>query len=260
MEKINEYYRLLKKLVKNDLKSRYSGSVLGIVWAFIQPLFTILVFWYVFQIGFRNPPVENIQYILWFIAGYIPWIFFNDGVMSSSNVLYEYSFLVKKMKFKVWQLPMIKVLSSLYIHSFFIIFIIGTYFLYGHTARWSWLCMLYYSLYICVLLIGVSYFVSSLSVFIKDAAQMVNIILQVLFWMTPIFWSSSSMGDKVLKVLKLNPMYYAVNGYREALIDGVGFWSQSLKATVYYWGVAFVSVIIGMAVFKRLKVHFADLL
>ena len=71
---------LIRKLVKNDLKARYSGSVFGVVWAFVQPLVTILVFWYVFQIGFKNPPVDDVEFILWLVAGYIPWTYFNDGL------------------------------------------------------------------------------------------------------------------------------------------------------------------------------------
>lgn len=84
-----EQINLITKLVKNDLKSRYSGSAFGMVWAYVQPLVTVLVFWYVFQVGFKNPPVDNIEYILWFIAGYIPWIYFNDSVLASTNVFYE---------------------------------------------------------------------------------------------------------------------------------------------------------------------------
>ena len=65
---VRENVKLITKLVKNDLKSRYSGSAFGTVWAYLQPMVTILVFWYVFQIGFKNPPVDNVEYILWFIA------------------------------------------------------------------------------------------------------------------------------------------------------------------------------------------------
>ena len=105
--------RLVLSLVKNDLKSRYSGSALGLVWAFVQPLITVLVFWFVFT-GFRNAPVDNVPFIIWFVAAYIPWTFFNDGLLSTTNVFYEYSYLVKKMKFKIWLLPIIKLLSSFF--------------------------------------------------------------------------------------------------------------------------------------------------
>ena len=106
-----EDFRIFFQLVDNDLKSRYSGSAFGIVWAYIQPLVTILVFWYVYQVGFRNAPVGDVEFILWFIAAFIPWTFFSDGTVTAANVMYEYSYLVKKMRFKVWQLPFIKVFS-----------------------------------------------------------------------------------------------------------------------------------------------------
>lgn len=260
LEESKKFCLLLKKLVKNDLKSRYSGSVFGIVWAFIQPLVTILVFWYVFQIGFRNPPVDNIEFILWFIAADIPWIYFNDAVLSSTNVLYEYSYLVKKMKFKVWMLPVIKVFSSLYIHVFFMIFIVGMYLLYGYSFQISWLSMVYYSFAMTVLITGIAFIVSSLAVFLKDASQIVGIILQIGFWLTPVFWADSSMNASVLRILKLNPLYYIISGYRDAFIYGVHFWQESVRLTLYFWIAAGFVLLAGIKVYKKLEVHFADLL
>ncbi len=257
---IKEDIKLIKKLVSNDLKSRYSGSAFGTIWAYVQPMVTILVFWYVFQLGFRNPPVDNVEYILWFIAGYIPWTFFNDGLLSSSNVFYEYSYLVKKMKFKVWQLPIIKVLSSLCIHTFFLFFIVGVYFLYGYSFRLAWISIIYYSFCIMILLMGMAYLVAALSVFLKDNTQIVNIFLQIGFWLTPIFWSENSMNDRVLTVLQRNPLYYVITGYRDALINGVGFWYKPVGDTVYFWVVALVIMLIGVSVYKKLRDHFADLL
>lgn len=252
--------QLLFTLVKNDLKSRYSGSALGIFWAYVQPLVTVLVFWYVFQVGFRNPPVNNVQFILWFVAGYIPWTYFNDGVLSSANVFYEYSYLVKKIKFKVWQLPLIKVLSSFCIHIFLLLFVFMLYLVYGYKPTLAWLSVPYYSLCIMALLIGNAYLVGSLSVFFKDASQLVNILLQIGFWLTPVFWSPQSMSGKVLSILKFNPLYYVIEGNRKALIEGSGFWTRSLPATAYFWGFVLVMLLIGSKVYKKLRVHFSDLL
>ncbi len=260
LQTIREDIKLITKLVGNDLKSRYSGSAFGAVWAYVQPLVTILVFWYVFQIGFKNPPVENIEYILWFIAGFIPWTFFNDGIMSSTNVFYEYSYLVKKMKFKVWQLPIIKILSSLCIHSFFLLFIVGMYFLYGYDFRLAWISILYYSFCIMMLLMGLAFLVSALSVFLKDNTQIVNIILQVGFWLTPIFWTESVMSEHVLSVLRKNPLFYIVMGYRDALINNIGFWQRPISETIYYWSVTACIIALGLLVYLRLRDHFADLL
>ncbi len=250
---------LLVNLVKNDLKSRNSGALFGTMWVFAQPLVTILVFWYVFQVGFRNSPVNNVQFIVWFVAGYIPWIFFNDAVLSSSNCLYEYSFLVKKIKFRTSLLPIVKVISSTCIHLFFMLFTIFIYIIYGYSIEWAWLNIIYYSFCLFVLSIGVSWIVSSVSVFLKDFSQLVNILLQIGFWLAPIFWNPGTMSESVMRVLKLNPIYYIIVGYRSCLIDGIPFWDRG-PITYYYWAVTMSIFIIGATVFRRLRAHFADIL
>ncbi len=261
-EKMNELKALLKlvyKLVQNDLKARYSGSMLGIGWAYIQPMVTILVFWYVFQIGFRNPPIDNFEYILWFIAGYIPWTYFSDAINSSSNVLYEYSYLVKKMKFKTWLLPMVKVLSAFCIHFYFIIFIFGMYLLYGYEFKMAWLSTFYYSAAMTILIIGLAYLCATLSVFFRDFAQLVGIILQLGFWMTPIFWAPESMGEGVLRVLRRNPLYYIITGYRDCMMYGISFFEHT-ELALWSLGVSIGMLILGIFVYRKLRVHFADLL
>lgn len=246
-------------LAFNDIKSRYAGSLLGVLWAFIQPVITIFVFWFVFQRGFRNPPVENVSFILWFIPAYIPWIFFNDAVTSSSNSLTEYSYLVKKVKFNVSVLPLIRVLSASIIHLFFIGFIWLIFVLNSSYPTFYWLQCLYYSFALFCLLVGLSWIVSSLSVFLKDFSQFVNVALQIGFWMTPIFWVTNNMTPGVLMALKLNPLYYIMEGYRDCFIAGTGFWEKG-TLTIYYWIVVGMIFIIGSLLFKKLRPHFADML
>lgn len=251
--------RVIIQLVQNDLKSRYAGSAFGIIWAYIQPLVNMLVMWFVFQVGFRNPPVNDIEFILWYLSANIPWLFFNDGIVSSANCLYEYGYLVKKMRFRTSLLPIIKVLSALFIHIFFIFFACFMFEIYGYAPRLMWLQVLYYSFADLCLMIGLSWLVASVSVFFKDFAQMVSISMSILFWLTPIFWDSSSMSAGILKFFRLNPLYYIVNGYRQSLIYGVGFW-QEPSQTLYFWCVTVVFFILGALVFRRLRPHFADLI
>ncbi len=257
---MKEKTKLFKDLVVNDLKARYSGSALGIIWAFVQPMVTVLVFWYVFQIGFRNPPIGNVPFILWFVAGFIPWTFFNDAVMSSASVFYEYSFLVKKMKFRVSLLPIIKVVASFVIHFCFIIFVLVMYLLYGFRPNAAWLSVFYYSFCLFVLALGIAYFVSSVSVFVKDATQLVGIVLQLLFWMTPVFWSADNLKPEILRIIKLNPLYYIIDGYRCALIYNQPVFDRWKFMNLYFWGVTIIILVIGFRSFRSLKIHFADLL
>ncbi len=251
--------KLIFNLAKNDLKSRYAGSFLGIVWALIQPLVTILVFWYVFQVGFRSAPVNDVVFILWFAAAYIPWVYFNDGLISSTNCLYEYNYLIKKIKFPTGILPVVKVLASCMIHCFFIVFIFFMFLVYGYEFQIIWLQAIYYSFALTCLLVGLAWILSSLSVFLKDFSQMVAVTLQVGFWLTPIFWSPEGMSKTILFTIKLNPLYYITQGYRDTFIYGTAFWEHPVL-TAYFWSVTVVVFIVGAVLYKKLRTHFADIL
>ena len=86
-----EQFKLIMRLAKNDFKARYSATLLGIIWAFVQPLMTVLVFWFVFQMGFKSAPVKNMPYMLWFIVAYVPWIYFSDVLNFGVNSLNDYN-------------------------------------------------------------------------------------------------------------------------------------------------------------------------
>ncbi len=250
---------LLRTLIKNDLKARYAGSFLGMIWALIQPLLTILVFWLVFELGFRSAPVNNVNFILWFIPAYIPWIYFQDSVVNSTGCLREYSYLVKKMKFKIEILPVVKVFSGLIIHSFFFVFMLLIFALYRFRLPIMTFQLLYYAMALTFLLMGLSWLTSAVAVFMKDFMQIINIILQLGFFMIPVFWNDADMQPVVLSVLKLNPVYYIVQGYRDSILNGSAFWDRPLL-TVYYWIVTFFIFALGTRLFYKSRKHFADLI
>ena len=114
--------KMLWKLSKNDFKTKYAGSYLGIFWAFVQPIITIAIYVFVFQVGFKAAPTDDgYPFVLYLIAGIIPWFFFAEALMNATNCLIEYSYLVKKVVFNISILPIIKIISSLFVHLFFIV-------------------------------------------------------------------------------------------------------------------------------------------
>ncbi len=250
---------LLFSLTKNDFRQRYLGSYLGILWAFIQPTITILIFWFVFQVGFKSQPVDNFPFILWLVAGMIPWFFFADGLSNASNSVLEGSYLVKKVVFRVSLLPIIKIVSALVVHLFFIGFMMAMFMLYGYTPSLFWLQVFYYMFATVVLLLGISWITSSIVVFFKDMGQIVAMFLQFGFWLTPIFWSINMVPQKYQFLIKLNPIFYIIEGYRNSLIYDKWFW-EDWKMTLYFWIVTGVVFIIGGLTFKKLRPHFADVL
>ena len=119
--------------------------------------------------------------------------------------------------------------------------------------------LVYYSFCLFIFVLALSYTTCSIVVFFKDLAQIINIVLQIGMWATPILWDINSVHEKWVILLKLNPLVYIVNGYRSAICEREWFF-QDFFSTMYFWIVTVVLFGIGGAVFKRLKVHFADVL
>lgn len=251
--------KIIWQLAKNDCKARFAASGLGVVWAFLQPLLNILVLWFVFQIGFRSMPVENVPFIVWYIPAFLSWNFFSEAVSQSANSLLEYSYLLKKVNFNVTIIPLIKVVSAAIIHMAFIAFIIIINLLYGCRPTLYFLQILYY--FFCALCLSASlgWLLSALTVFLKDIANCVAVVLQIGFWITPLFWDPSGMNQLVQNLLKINPMYYVCMGYRESVIGNALFWQHPVQ-TIYFWTVTAVLFICGSKIFFKLKPHFVDML
>ncbi len=258
--------KLILELAKNDFRTKFAGSLLGTVWAFIQPVVTVFVYWFVFEkalnVGTQSTKAGiTVPFVLWLIGGLVPWFFFSDALSAGTNVLLEYSYLVKKLVFNISVLPVVKILSCLFVHAFFMVFTIGMYLFYGHYPDIYMLQLLYYSAALICLCMGIIYLTSSIVVFFRDLSQIVNIVLQVGVWFTPIMWNIDAMNITgiLLFILKLNPMYYIVMGYRDSLISHVWFWERPGE-TLYFWLLTVLLYYLGTSVFGKLKVHFADVL
>ena len=260
--------KLIGSLAKNDFKQKFAGSYLGTVWAFVQPIITVLVYWFVFEralnVGAQSTKAGiGIPFVLWLIAGLVPWFFFSEVLSSGTNCLIEYNYLVKKVVFKISTLPVVKAISSLFVHAFFIVFTIVIYSLYKYIPTLYTLQLLYYSFCMFVLSLGLVYAFSAIMVFFRDLSQIVNVLLQIGMWMTPIMWNMDAMAGRIpgwaMTILKLNPMYYIVNGYRDALYNNIWFWERG-GMTAYFWIITLIILIGGMAIFRKLQQHFADVL
>ena len=260
---IAELYKnhyIILELTKRDFKTKYLGSYLGIIWAFVHPTVYIAIVWFVFQFAFKTQPMDKFPFVLWMLAGIIPWFFFSESLQSATGSILENSFLVKKVAFSMGMLPLVKIFSALIIHSFFIVVIFVMFLAYGYPPSIYNIQVFYYLFATIVLLLGVSWLTSSLTLFLKDTGQIVAMILQFAFWLTPIFWSSKSLSDRVLNLIKLNPVYYIVEGYREAFIYKTWFWEKHYMLTLYFWLVTGFFFVLGAVVFRRLRPHFADVL
>ena len=250
---------LILELTKRDIQARYLGSYLGMVWAFLQPTVTILIFWFVFEIGFKSMPVDNFPFILWLMSGILPWFFISDSISNATNSIIDNTYLVKKVAFRVSILPVIKILSSLYIHIFFICFLFIMFFIYGFIPNIYNFQIIYYLFATVVLVLGISWITASLVIFLRDVGQIVAMLLQFGFWLTPIFWSAKIVPTHYQTYLKLNPFYYIVEGYRNTFIYHKWFW-EDIYLTGYFWIVTLLIFSLGAIIFRKTRPHFADVI
>jgi len=258
-----ESRKMIYKLARNDFRTKYAGSYLGIVWAFIQPVVTVLVYWFVFEVGFRAGDSSlPVPFVLYLVAGIVPWFFFQDGLTGGTNAMLEYSYLVKKVVFNISVLPIVKIISAVFVHLFFVCFITLLYCMYGRFPDLYYLQIPYYLFGLCLLILGLSYATCAVVIFFRDLSQMISIALQIGIWLTPIMWIAEDRLGRfpiLFIILKLNPVYYIVTGYRDAFIFKNWFWERPLW-TVYFWCFAAFTFWFGSSVFRRLRVHFADVL
>lgn len=257
-KRINDF-SFIWQFAIDDFKMKYAGSILGGAWAFLQPMITIVLYWFVFQLGFRSQPVENFPFILWLVTGLVPWFFINEAVISATVSFVEYGYLVKKVLFNIKILPFVKILSTFFVQIALILFTIILFVIFGFYPQVYYIKIFVYLMYMFLLTAGFGYLSATIYVFFRDTIQIVNIIFQILFWTTPIVWDFDIMPEAIRNILIYNPLYYIINGYRQIFIFH-GKNIQSLGMVIYYWCAAILLFLVGRILFNRCKDHFADVL
>ncbi len=183
-------------MARREVATQYVGSLLGFIWTFINPMVMIFVFWVVFSVGFRVQPKNDVPFVVWLTAGMAVWFVFAAIVNGSSGLIVSNAHLIKKTLFHSQILPVIKVVSCLITHSIFLLVLIGLIVVQKMPFSFYYLQFIYYLFCMVVLALGISWITAALNVFIRDIGQVMNIILQFWFWLTPIVYMISIVPEK----------------------------------------------------------------
>lgn len=247
-------------LALDDFKQQYRGSYLGIFWAILRPVLFVTAIWFVFSYGFKGARETNGHpFVLYLLCGYFPWLLFSDALLGGMNSIVSRKHMLKQPKFQPSILAVIKFLSALMLHGILLSILVVL--MIGHQYYPSiyWLQLPFYIICMMVLVLGLSWFTSSLRVFSQDISQLVGVVLQVGFWVTPIFWNISSLPPKIQPWLSTNPMVFIIEGYRGTFLNEIWFWERPTEFAVF-GTVTAVLLVLGSLTFGRLRSHFGDVL
>lgn len=256
---VKSFLRTVMDFSINDFRKKYSGSTLGIAWAYIQTIMMVVIYWCVFQFGLRVGGAAGMPFLAWFIAGYMPWMLFSDIINSSIGCMSEYSYIVKKVVFNINIIPLSKIIGCMFIHVVFLVIVLGIAFAYGIFTGVYLLQVIYYLFALLMLATPLAFLCSVVSVFFKDFAQGIGIVLNIFMWVTPIVWDFSIVPEQLAFVFKINPMFYIINGFRESILFGTSFFEHPLNG-VYYWLLVIFLWFKCMKIYKELAPHMADVL
>lgn len=252
--------RIIFQLTKRDLLSAHHGSVLGALWVLIEPFAYIALTLCFFQFAIKGGESGGVSYIAWVLPQIVFWTFASSAISSSVAMIKEYGFLLRHQNFDMRLVALIKVFSAAIVHFILLFFVMAFLVLHsGVGIGWQTLSILYYFFAMCALIVGLAWIISSLGVFWKDVRGIVSILLQLGFWISPIFWEPSRFPAPIAFVMYANPFFYPINGYRKSIVMtdfGVSFWGF----TLYYWCFVGLLLYIGSRLFNRLSRTFGDVL
>jgi teichoic acid transport system permease protein len=253
------HLNLIFRLSFYEVKGKYNMHYLGVFWQILNPAVQIAIYWFVFGLGIRGgAPVGGTPFFLWLLAGIVPWLFFSPTVTQASNSVHTKISLVSKMKFPVSILPSIRIVGNSFS---FILMLIATVIILALNGKSSGIYLLqlpYYLLCLYVLLFGISLLLATLTTIIRDIANIVQSTMRVMMYMLPILWNvEERLPEVVVTFLKLNPVFYLIDGFRNALIGGTWFY-EDVAYMIYFWLFTILILFIGSSVHMKFRHKFVD--
>lgn len=249
---------LIFRLSFYDVKASYNMHYLGMIWQILNPFLLIGIYWLVFGLGIRGgAPVEETPFFIWLITGLVPWLFISPTITQGSNSVYSKITIVSKMNFPVSSLPSIKIVGNSFSFMFMLVI---TFLILLSNDVFSGVYLLqlpYYLLCTYCLLFALTLLLSTLTTIIRDIQNMVQSIMRVMMFLLPILWNVNNLPDYFINILKLNPFFYIIEGFRNSLIGGEWFY-QDIPYTLYFWAISLLILLIASSVHLKFRNKFVD--
>ena len=255
-----ENHRLIRSMTRRDILARYRGSFGDVFWTILNPLLLMATYFFVFGVVLRarfGADQTRTGFALYFLAGMLPWLAFSEPAGRAPHVILEHRNFVKKLIFPLATLPVNQVFAGLVTEVFaFVVFLAALFAVRGGLpGSVLWLPVLLIPQLLFTM--GVSWFLAALGVFVRDLGQIMGFLLTLWFFITPICYPESSLPESALFILRKNPMFVLVRGYRAILLEGH---APEFLPLIKLWAVAIVVFFLGHAWFYKLRKSFPDVI
>lgn len=248
--------RLIINLFKMSIRDRYLGSVLGLVWAVLNPLFLLGMYTFIFGFVFKAkiPGSETtLSYAIWMISGLVPYMAFAEALNASASSVVSGASMVKNVVFKSETLPYAAVLTAIVPFIVGMIFLLILLFADGNYPTWHVVAIIPLILLQFAFLGGVGLFLGATTVFIRDIVQALSTIVMFLMFFTPIFYPREILPRLVQKITFFNPLYQMTQPFRDVILYHR---LPDLAGLAYLAVLALLLNIFGLKYFRKLKGYF----
>lgn len=254
--------RMIYNFFNINLKDRYLSSKLGSVWAILNPIIMLSIFTFIFGFVYKAKlpgATTTLSYVIWLVSGYGPWLALSEGLLNSSNSVISSAGIVKNIAFKTEVLPIASILVSIVPLLVSLIFLLIIMLFDGNYPTWHALLLLPVIMLMYFFMFGLGFFLSAVSVFLRDIVIVLPNILMMILFATPIFYTISSMPQLIQSVSKVNPFYILTEAFRQPLI-------YHAIPTELVYGLIYVSVLtlglffLGLQRFRVVKGYFSSVM
>jgi teichoic acid transport system permease protein len=249
---------LIFRLAIYDIKGKYQLHYLGWLWQFLNPAIQVALYWFVFGFGIRKgSPVGDTPFLIWLLVGLIPWFFIGPSLMQGSNSIYSRLNLVSKMKFPVSILPSVNLVTNGFNFLVMMIVLIVLLFINQINSGIYLLQLPYYLFCLVTFLFATSLLFSTISIIIRDFQMIIQSAMRMMFYLLPIVWKMDNLPTIYVNILKLNPVFYLIQGFRNTFL-GEGWFFIDIKYTSYFWSLTLLLLFLGSYMHIKFRNKFVD--
>ncbi|MBD8004279.1 ABC transporter permease [Bacillus norwichensis] len=260
-----EHFYLIRRLSLYELKSKNKNNYLGMAWEVINPVIQILIYWFVFGSIRQRADIEvvpgmEVPFINWLLGGFVLWTFFYQSTIQGSKSIYTRLRMLSRMNFPMSVIPNIVIFSQFYTHLILLGITFLIFQLSGFFVSIYFIQIIYFIFASFCLIFAISLITSTLSTIIRDVHMLLNATLRMLLYLSPVLWQITMLDEPLPTIMKLNPLYYLIEGYRSALFGTGWYFIEHWQYSLYFWGFVIILFLSGAKIHLKFRRHFIDYL